>query len=77
MSFNCISSPSATNVLVNRTSPPLINTSDASFCEGTPKLFVLVAKEEPKTVKELKLLLVPVPRTVLSTTKLSLWFTVS
>ena len=59
-------------MLVNRTSPPLISTSDASLFDGTPRLLVLVAREDPNTVKELKLLLVPVPSTVLSTTKLSL-----
>ena len=59
------------------TSPPLISTSEASLLEGTPRLFVLVARDDPNTVNELKLLFVPVPKTVLSTTKLSLWFTVS
>ena len=34
---------------------------------GMPRLFVLVAPVAPKTVNELKLLSVPVPRTVLST----------
>ncbi|NCV17568.1 MAG: nicotinic acid mononucleotide adenylyltransferase [Rhodobacterales bacterium] len=48
-----MSSPSATNGSVLKTSPPRIRTVDASSWVGTPKLFVESAFVEPKIENEL------------------------
>ena len=61
------SAPEATKVPVSNLSPPLINPSVASSLAGMPRLFVSWASSLPNTVKELKLLSVPVPSTVRST----------
>ena len=67
LSLSWISAPSATKVLAENFSPPLINVSVVSSAVGIPKLFSDVAVDEPKILKLLKLLLVPVPIRFLST----------